>query len=406
MVVRATVSGGAAGSDRRHSSLSFVLSLSLPMLAMAQEPGANAPPKADAPPAVESPEAAQATPAESTPAAPQQLGRIVVDKVSLRCWPSLAAVPPVFEDVLAKDQVVALGRSENGFRQVVPPLGPIGYVSRKFAAADADGHVVTKGTKVAFRYRARSSEAPVTLLDDATPLHVIEEQEDWYRCRVPSIEAWVAENEVQAGAATDPELLAGYAAWQQAQQTEVSARLSGIAEQKRLAAQNEVDLQQVKVIEQAFAQELTKTVTEQQFDPIDQALDKLTATLAPESTAQAAVQSLKKRIETQRWIAEATVVRDSKPEPLPAPPPEPKDELARFQSIGWLRYERRLGGPGIYYLEKGGRRQCLVSCNSGRYDLSLFVDREIGLSGPRRHPATETLSVLDAERLEVLGSLH
>lgn len=404
MVVRANVNRGAASAGRL--SLSFVLLLSLPVVATAQEPGAEAP-KADAPKAETPKDAPPAVPAaEPQAAAPEHLGRIVAEQAALRCWPSLAAVPPVFEDVLAKDQVVALGRSENGFRQVLPPLGPIGYVSRKFAEADADGHVKTKGTKVAFRYRPRSSEAPVTLLEDATPIHVIEEQDDWYRCRVPGIEAWVAESEVKEGDATDAELLAGYAAWQQAQRQQVAARLDGIVEQKRLAAQNEVDLQQVQVIEQAFAQELTKAVGEQQFDPLDQALDKLTGTLAKESAAHPAVQALKKRIETQRWIAEATAVRDSKPEPLPLPPEPPKDELAKFQSIGWLRYERRLGGPGIYYLEKGGRRQCLVSCNSGRYDLSLFVDREIGLIGPRRHPATETLSVLDAERLEVLGSLH
>lgn len=402
MVIRAFVSGGAAGSRRRVSfSFSLVLA-SLLVTATAQEVDGEAPPAAE-PPAAEA-----AMPEAPTPpqAAGQQLGRVLGENVKLRCWPSTAAVPPVFEDVLAKDQVVALGRSENGFRQVVPPLGPIGYVSRKFAEADADGKVKTKGTKVAFRYRARSSEAPVTLLEDDTGIHVIEEQEDWYRCRVPGIEAWVAENEVQAGDATDAALVAGYAEWQHKQAAEVQARLDGIAEQKRLAAQNELDLQQVKVVEQAFAQELTKVVTEQRFGPLDEALDKLVATLSPESAAQAAVQSLKKRIETQRWIAEATAVRDSKPEPVPPPPVEPKDELARFQSIGWLRYERRLGGPGIYYLEKGGRRQCLVSCNTGRYDLSLFVDREIGLSGPRRHPATETLSVLDAERLEVLGSPH
>ncbi|MBL8728757.1 MAG: hypothetical protein JNM25_10030 [Planctomycetes bacterium] len=398
MVIRAIVGGGAAGRCRRSSSLSFVLALSLLVgaTATAQEAGGEVPP-GDTPPA-------PVVEAQAPAAAAQQLGRVVADKVSLRCWPSTAAVPPVFEDVLVKDQVVALGRSENGFRQVLPPLGPIGYVSRKFAEADADGRVKTKGTKVAFRYRPRSSEAPVTLLEDATELHVIEEQADWYRCRVPTIEAWVAENEVQVGDAADAALIAGYAAWQQQQQAEIATRLEGIAAAKRLAAQNELDLQQVRVIEQAFAQELTKTVTEQSFDPLDQALDKLTATLSPESAAQSAVQGLRKRIETQRWIAEATAVRDSKPATVPPPPPEPKDELARFQSIGWLRYERRLGGPGIYYLEKGGRRQCLVSCNTGRYDLSLFVDREIGLSGPRRHPATETLSVLDAERLEVLGS--
>ncbi len=83
---------------------------------------------------------------------------------------------------------------------------------------------------------------------------------------------------------------------------------------------------------------------------------------------------------------------------------QPKDELGRFQAIGWLRYERRLVGPGTFYLEKGGRRLNVVTCSTNRYDLALFVDREVGLIGPRRRPATETLSQLDVEKLEVLGT--
>ncbi|MBX3462452.1 MAG: hypothetical protein KF830_04735 [Planctomycetes bacterium] len=384
---RHTMGTGAAALRRCGSLLIGVLlgSLGAAAGAAAQEPAAGAVPPVEA-------------------KAGPQLARVVADRTSLRCWPSTAAVPPVFEDVLTKDQVVAVGRSENGFREIQAPLGPVGYVSRKFAEADADGKVKTKGAKVAFRYRPRSSEAPVLLLDEGTEVHVIAEQEDWYRGRVAGVEAWVAESEVQLLDAPDAAALAAHEAWRQQQAAEVSARFEQIAAQKQLAAQNAADLAQVQVVEQAFAQELAKPVAEQRFEPIEQALDQVAAQLAAASAAQASVQALKKRIETQRWIAEATAVVESKPAPLPAIPAPPKDELARFQSIGWLRYERRLGGPGIYYLEKGGRRQCMVSCNTGRYDLSLFVDREIGISGPRRHPATETLSVLDAERLEVLGS--
>ncbi|MBL9076100.1 MAG: hypothetical protein JNL08_01270 [Planctomycetes bacterium] len=366
--------------------------------ASAQEPDGATPPAATPPAAAPAVQAPAPVPA----AEPEQLGRIVAETAPLRCWPSTAAVPPVFEDVLAKDTVVALGRAENGFRQVVPALGPIGFVSRKFAVADEAGNVKTKGTKVAFRYRPRSGEAPVTMLEDGTTLHVLEEQEEWYRCRVPGIEAWVAEAEVQA-IEKDAAALAAYGEWRSKDAAPITARLEGITQAKARAAQDQADLAQVQVVEQAFAQELAKPVGDQRFDSFDQALDKLKAGLAPESAALASIDALKKRIDTQRWIAEATIVRDSKPEPLPVPPAMPVDQLERFQSIGWLRYERRLGGPGIYYLEKGGRRQCLISCNTGRYDLSLFVDREVGVSGPRRHPATETLSVLDAERLEVLG---
>ena len=97
-------------------------------------------------------------------------------------------------------------------------------------------------------------------------------------------------------------------------------------------------------------------------------------------------------------------MRDSKPPRTEPPPPEQKDRLERFDSIGWLRYEPRLAGAGLYYLEKGGQRLHLLSCNTGRYDLALFVDCEIAVNGPRRRPVAESLSVLDVERLEVLGT--
>ncbi|MEC7725696.1 MAG: hypothetical protein VYD05_09305, partial [Planctomycetota bacterium] len=58
----------------------------------------------------------------------------------------------------------------------------------------------------------------------------------------------------------------------------------------------------------------------------------------------------------------------------------------------------------FYYLEKGGRRQFVLTCNTGRFDLALFVGREVGVIGPRRSPLGEVLSTLDVERLEVLGS--
>jgi SH3-like domain-containing protein len=349
--------------------------------------------------------AAKPQDAKPAAAAAPKLGRVVADAVALRCWPGNVAAPPVFEDALQKDQVIALGRSENGFRAVIVPLGPLGYVSRKYAVASPEGKVTTKGAKVAFRYRPRSTEAPVTQLADGTELFVVGEQEDWYRVRVPGVEAWVAEAEVQVGADGDAELAAGYAKWKTSQEAEVKQRLDQIATATKLEAQNKVDLAAVQIVQDAFTAELAKPTVEQKFDPLTEALGKLEATLAPESAGKSAIEALKKRITTQRWIAEATAVRDSKPVPVvDATPPMKKDPTAeRFQSIGWLRYERRLAGPGVYFLEKGGQRQYLVSCNTGRYDLALFVDREIGVQGPRRRPVTETLTVLDIERLEVLG---
>lgn len=340
------------------------------------------------------------------PAAGVAYGKVVVDEVRLRCWSGAVATPPLFEDALVKDQVVQLGRSENGFRAVVLPLGPLGYVSKRFAATADDGTVTSKGAKVAFRYRPRTTEAPVAQLADGTALYVVGEEDDWYRCRVPGIEAWVAAAEVQVVDGQDPAVLAAWEQLAQKQRAEMQARLDAIAAQRQLDEQNRIDLAAVKVVEDAFAAELQKPVAEQKFDPLSQALDKLVATLGEKSEARVAVAALQKRIETQRWIAEATAVTREKPpvDEAAKPVPPPTDRLERFESIGWLRYERHLTGGGTYYLEKGGRRQYVLSCSTGRFDLALFVGREVGVIGPRRQPPADTMGTLDVERIEVLGS--
>lgn len=383
MVLRRVSSGGPAASFARSRALLLAAAVVIAGLP-AQEGTAPAEPPAP-----------QATPA---------YGRIVVDQAPLRCWSGAVASPPVFEESLAKDQVVPVGRSENGFRAVQLPLGPLGYVSRKFVEAGEDGKVKTKGTKVAFRYRPRASEAPVAQLADGTELLVVAEQDDWYQVRVPGVDAWVAEAEIQVLESTDAAVTAAIDELRARHQAQIQARLDQIAAAIARKKQDEADLAAVQLIEEAFAAERRKPIGEQRYDGLDEALDKLVPTLAADSAGRPAVEAMRKRIQTQRWIAEATAVRDSAPPPVEPLPPEPKDRLERFQSIGWLRYERRLAGPGVFYLEKGGQRQYLLSCNTGRYDLSLLVDREVGVIGPRRRPVTESLSVLDVERVEVLGT--
>ncbi|MCU0864839.1 MAG: hypothetical protein MUC36_13705 [Planctomycetes bacterium] len=381
--------------------LLVALSAQAPSSPPPSSPTPTSPPPAGTP--------AAAAPAAQDPAAQApaalQFARVVVDKVQLRCWPGAVALPPVFEDVLVKDQVVAVGRSENGFRAIVLPLGPIGYVSSKFTTTRDDGRVFTKGAKVSFRYRPRSAgEPPVTQLADGSELHVIGEQDEWFKVRSPGVEAWVAEAEVQLAAAADPALGAAYETLRQQQAAEVQARLDQIAAAQARAKQDVVDLAAVQVVHDGFTAELRKPLGDQNYAPLTAALEQLTGTLAPESAGRSAIEALKKRIDTQRWIAEATAVRDAKPPQVDEKAPEKRDQLERFQSIGWLRYESRLAGAGVYFLEKGGQRQYLLSCDTGRYDLALFVGREVGVIGPRRRPATDSLSVLDVERLEVLGT--
>lgn len=407
---------GAAASRRSFARAALVVALSFPTLASAQQPSPAAPPpgapaSAPAPtaqdpkpaPAVEP--AKDAAKAESAAATGTTYGRVVVDAALLRCWSGAVAQPPVFDESLTKDTVVVLGRSENGFRCVQLPLGPIGFVNKKFTEMTPDGRVQTKGVKVAFRYRAKSSEAPVAQLDNGAALHVIGEQDEWYRARVAGIEAWLAEAEVQAADAADPAPAKAYAELQLKHEAEVKARLDAIAAQIAKQKQDDADLAAVQAVQDAFLAEQKKPINEQKYAPLNESLDKLAASFGPESAGKPAVAGLKNRIEKQSWVAEAAaVVREAKPAASDAPQPEKKDPFERFQSIGWLRYERRIASAGVYYLEKGGQRLYEVACSNNRYDLGLFVDCEVALIGPRRRPMTSAMSMIDVERLEVLGT--
>ena len=132
--------GGAVAPTFR-SPLVAALLLSVSVFAQDPQP-ASSPQPAGAPP--QSQPAAPA--AESAPqdAAPVY-GKVLGERVQLRCWPAEVASPPMFEDVLLKDQIVRLGAAEEGFRSVVLPLGPIGYVSKRFTEQADDGTVTTHG---------------------------------------------------------------------------------------------------------------------------------------------------------------------------------------------------------------------------------------------------------------------
>lgn len=397
------VQGGHGGALRPLRYVSFAASMLLAATSFASSLAAqeSATPTPAAPaPGAQAPGATNPAPVEKP-----VFGKIVVDEAQLRCWSSAVAAPPVFEDVLKKDQVVQLGRTENGFRCVILPLGPVGYVSQHFVNVADDGTVTTKGTKVAFRYRPRTTEAPVQQLPDGTPILVVGEHEDWFRARAAGVEAWVAAAEVQEVDGNDAVAQAKWAELTAATRAEGQARLDAIAAETKQREQDKVDLDAVKVVEEAFAKELQKPTDDQEISPLTSAVEKLEATFSEKSAAKPALASLRGRLETQKWIVDAK--KAIKDEPVIEPQPTPvqsKDSLERFESIGWLRYESRLTAPGIFYLEKGGRRQFVLTCNAGRYDLALFVGREVGVIGPRRQPPGDALSQLDVERIEVLGS--
>jgi hypothetical protein len=342
--------------------------------------------------------------ADAAKAGQMALGTLLTDGGKVRCWPTDHS--PAYEDSFAKGAVVGIGRSESGFRQVVLPLGPAGYVHKKYASEAKDGKIATKGKAVAFRYRPKADEPPVKTLADGTELFVLGELDNWWRVRNPAIECWLPEADVQAFENPPDTMVKAWAELQKTQNGEVQAWLAGVEKKKEEARLDNERSQQLLALQEQFGKELEKPLGQQGLDALALATDELLQGLAETSAVRPGATALKERIARQKWVVEATAVRDAVPVPvkdLPQTTPDVRDPLERFQAVGFLRWDKPLVGPGQFVVEKGGQRMYVVTCNSGRYDLPLFVDREVGLIGSRRH--TEGLRVLDVERIEVLAAL-
>ncbi|MEC7724151.1 MAG: SH3 domain-containing protein, partial [Planctomycetota bacterium] len=309
--------------------------------APAVEPAA--PPQQDPQPATAQPAVEQGAPQDATPI----YGRVRAEEARLRCWPGDVASPPLYEDVLTSGQVVQLGERENGYRAVILPLGPVGYVSKRFTAEAADGTVTTSGTKVAFRYRPRTSEAPVDQLPKGTQVHVIGEQEGWYQVRAVAVKAWISNADVEVVEATD-DVIQAYEDYAAEVRKQPQARLDAIAAAAKQRELDRIDMEAVQVVEVAFRREMKKPATEQRFDGLVTALAKVEKGLQKKGSARTAAAALRKRIETQQWVNEAMQVAEEKPPEVDQPPrpATPKDRLERFEAIGWLRYQSRLTEPG------------------------------------------------------------
>ena len=114
-----------------------------------------------------------------------------------------------------------------------------------------------------------------------------------------------------------------------------------------------------------------------------------------------------KSIHDRQLVAEATQVILEEPvlDPnLSSIVREPVvDPLARFDSVGWLRFRASASGLDRFVVEKGGQTLFWLTCSSGRYDMELFDGVEVGLIGGKDRPNRESMRVVDVEKIEVLG---
>lgn len=381
----------ASAQSRRSAALVSILVLASGLAAQDAAPAAPVQPPA-AP--VQPPAAAELT-----------LGTIVPASIKLKCFASPLAAE--FDDTLAQGTVVALGRSERGYRQILMPLGPTGYVHKDFTTAPADGKVKSKGTLVSFRYRPKSGEAPTARLEENTELIVVGELPEWWRVHTTAVEAWLPDASVQVAPAVTPELQQGYDATLAAAQQEPQQWLAALQQKHEQEQQAVLARQSLDAVREAIAAEMRKPTSAQDYAMVEQKLTELQQGLPEGSPLLQDIAVEQRRVADRKWVVAAIEATTAVPEPakdVPQVLPEVQDPLGSFNAIGWLRWERGMSGPGRYLIEKGGRTLYVVTCNNDRYDLALFVNREVALIGPRRRPELEALRVLDIEKIEVLST--
>ena len=331
--------------------------------------------------------------------------RVSAPLVELRCFPTDSS--PVFGDVMTEGAAVVVGESYGDYRQAVLPLGPVGFVHKKFSSEPENGQVTTVGESVSFRYRPRSGEAPVELLPAQTALHVVGEEGDWWRVRFPRGQAWLALEDLQIFEQPNETLIASYAELGDQTQKAIDemdlARREALAEAEFLAGL-ETGLDELR---DRFNGEMARPTPEQDFQAIEADLATLGADMPEGSTLLVNAQLLSTQIDNRKKVVEATQVILE--EPVPAPDPATlvrevvEDPLARFEAVGWLRYQPSARGMNTFVVEKGGRTLFWLTCTTNRYDLALFDGVEVGLIGRLDRPNRESMRVVDVEKLEVIG---
>ncbi len=334
--------------------------------------------------------------------------RVTADQATVRCFETVES--PRYDDVLPAGTVVGAGELYGTFRRVQLPYGPLGFVHKEYTTTPEGGIVRTKGRGVSFRYRARTGELPVETLDDGVELLVVGESDDWWHVRCKVASAWLAVSEVEVLPEGAPEATTSEAFATLADQhlngaeTFIALGLVVEAEANRVA-EEKAGFDALRAL---FDGELSKPVEEREFAPVRKALAAFSISLPAESPLVEPIRSLDAAAEKQEWVVEATRAAREPVKPMVLEKrliePPPKDGMSRFDgAVGWLRYHPSKPRQQRFVLEKGGQVLFWVDCRSGRYDLALFEDMEVGLIGERSRPNRESMRILDVKRLEVIA---
>lgn len=356
------------------------------------------------PPVTTEPATAPTAPTAPTPATPR-VGQIQADTPA-RCWPTEHS--PVYTDAFKVGDVVKILAEADGFFTIALAQGATGYVHKKFATGpDADGMVKATGTRVSFRYRPRSTEAPVSMLEANVALPCMGMDDEWFVVRNPSAVVYVP-----VAAVTVPE-----------DQAALAAPLAA-AEQARVAAWNNVTQariakakadEELRVNRAALAEltarfraEASKPWKEQQtteFAALEAALTDLAPKFASDTSERVTAASLDAEIKKQVVVLEAQFVASEKLPPAPGEAvvrPVTPDPIERFDLVGWLKVVSSSVPSRAVRLMRGGKVLGYLTCTNERYDFAIFDGAEVGVIGPKE-ASNDGAWAIDVQRLEVLS---
>ncbi|MCC6669848.1 MAG: hypothetical protein IT458_02220 [Planctomycetes bacterium] len=330
-------------------------------------------------------------------------------ELRLRCFGTERS--PTFEDALAEGEVLEVAKAAGVLRLARVPMGPTGYVAKRFTSVPEQGIVRPLGSDVAFRYRPVTGEAPVTTMAKDTALVVVGEAGEWWKVRHATAETWVSETEVEF--VTDAAAAESLARLEARRRAEAQEGWTAI--EKTLVAKRQVEEARGKLVD--YQRRLVESSAEAKGDRVKQveALNQLSvevgtlaATLTEGSEERKAAEALRERIDKQALITRALVVRD---EPLrpdketrerqivrPATP----DPLARFAEVGWIRVVQKAAPAEQVRIEKGGQVLAYLVNRNRRYDLRVFDGAEVGITGVYDRDEGQTVRTLNVDRMEVI----
>ncbi|MBK9384283.1 MAG: SH3 domain-containing protein [Planctomycetes bacterium] len=313
--------------------------------------------------------------------------------------------------------VVRVRGSYNGWWRVSVPGGLSGWVSTSFLkASDAPNERIVDADRVNFRVRPTMTDnAPLEpdRLERGERVLLLEQSGSWAHVQAPPrVSAWVDSIQLErlndAGAAEQE--------FRKQQEQFLAAKIDEMekAERERAYIASDAYAEELlKPVDQLRDQELAKS-TSGNFQSVRDAYTALAANgveSKPKSPKlkEKVFERMKSfevavgRVEADALIASSQEMQDKiaresaqaklekEQEQLRAQAPTPDKVLENWQHFGWVvkQGEQTLSaGPVRYVIERGKLPSVNLMCESGRYDLSDYVGREIAVKGRERSEFT------------------